>query len=1459
MVAESRPRPIVRPELTVSADTHQRITDALVKRFATLDARTGAYQPVITDLNAPVEAVPPPYEGEPSEVWDGSRWRGIDVWTGRAWKPLRQPFTGGEGLITVEIDDAEEVVPEPGVGEGRRYLQFTVTLVGIPQEKVSVDFLSEERDPRSVADRARRNPDGTDAIPNPDPGGAQLDVDFADVHGTLVFDPADRAGDDFGNQIRLGDGRAAFLSNPQRLRVEVYPDIDAGEGVERMQMRLERAIRCRIDRPIGIGIIASSQQPVVRIYDTSVDTEHAPAVAGQPRQIRPTTANFRVEIVKNAVAATKPITFTVRTNDITATAGVDYRPLDGARFTIPVGTTAINVPVIIPAQPTEGNERFGITLGNLSSEAVFATQYAECEIRGTPAFPLFYAEFVDYGALFSEPESDIISIPWYVIPRPTGTTVIEYWTYELSRIGRVADNALDYEVITEANRRTLTVTPSNTSGIITLSAYLFRIRRRQLEQDRADAAAGRPVPSRPEVDIVFALRARRRSGNNLAGIDNDTAGSGARVGQVSLGLESTTGVTATPTIRISPGRPRTGTETEGDQTSENIQARFPISISFAPTRAITITAATSTGGAFGTAEAFVDYVPKTQAIQWGIGDNVLTKYFDVDIVEDTLAEPDETFSAIISNVRPSGAAEITTARATYTIQGETAPGQPTPPPGVSIASAQVERPLTGTVRQLTFPITITRAPSAGRTGSVDVQVVAASARANQHYQTAPNTAAGFAGTATRINWASGDAAGKVVNVLILGGDNLTRPVFFLVRLTNPAGVTIQQAEARGAILARPETETPTGPGPVGPTRQLPTVTIGDSQPPEDHSRGYLLFPVTLSRQLATGETASVDYITQGLEATAGTDYDLRTQQQSGVTQTRATSRELQGQVEWSGSITSREIRVNVINDDVVETNERMLVLLSNPVGCRIEDNQAVGTIHNDDQPPVVQQRPAVTISRVVRSGNNVIFTISTTRAISTAITGEFSTTAGTAVASTDYNPVGKELSGVTRGRRWTIRANALSTTQTVTLIEGSGAASRRSFTGYIENISSNATLGTARRRTFFIPARQVVDPGTSTASQVTITGTSPTARGGNAVVRITRSGNVTQPGSVTLGISPVGTTTIGSASNTDLASFRRIVSLGRNTRNVTINIPTRVPTTDQPLEQFDAFIGAPITGPGLSLGSTTRTRLNLPAYTTPSLIGFLYPVISIRSWSDATRRGFQLLFSYPVLLTRRLTRPVSFNYTASWGYINREERQTETGLASITPGTLGGALNVGNVGYFNFNIPITLTQAATIIGALIAGLATAGLAIGSVATLVTAGTGTAALPAVTIGTGGTALITWTGAIGTMSVVLPGAGAFLAGAGLGAAALGGAAFTFTQEGGGLSFISSAIADSNIIAVERSLIAAASRRSILEEINVLVGRDTSNLYAQNSGIYSQLVVSNIRGPVENRANLTIRTEF
>ncbi len=116
--------------------------------------------------------------------------------------------------------------------------------------------------------------------------------------------------------------------------------------------------------------------------------------------------------------------------------------------------------------------------------------------------------------------------------------------------------------------------------------------------------------------------------------------------------------------------------------------------------------------------------------------------------------------------------------------------------------------------------------------------------------------------------------------------------------------------------------------------QTPTLSIADAMVMEGDSGTVSLdFNVTLSA--SSTSTVSVSYATADSSATAGSDYTANS-----------------GTLSIAPGNTSATISVDVLGDADSETDERLTVTLSAPVGATIADSNAVGTIQNDDAAPV---------------------------------------------------------------------------------------------------------------------------------------------------------------------------------------------------------------------------------------------------------------------------------------------------------------------------------------------------------------------------------------------------------------------------------------------------------------------------------------------------------------------------
>ena len=124
------------------------------------------------------------------------------------------------------------------------------------------------------------------------------------------------------------------------------------------------------------------------------------------------------------------------------------------------------------------------------------------------------------------------------------------------------------------------------------------------------------------------------------------------------------------------------------------------------------------------------------------------------------------------------------------------------------------------------------------------------------------------------------------------------------------------------------------------TTTTPSITINDISLTEGNS-GTKNFVFTVARSTNTS-AVSVNYFTTDNSAVIPVDYTAKPT--APITFT-------------AGGPLTQTVSVPVVGDITVEPNETFSLNLSNCVGCAIVDNQGVGTIINDDLPPVTTATP----------------------------------------------------------------------------------------------------------------------------------------------------------------------------------------------------------------------------------------------------------------------------------------------------------------------------------------------------------------------------------------------------------------------------------------------------------------------------------------------------------------------
>ena len=170
--------------------------------------------------------------------------------------------------------------------------------------------------------------------------------------------------------------------------------------------------------------------------------------------------------------------------------------------------------------------------------------------------------------------------------------------------------------------------------------------------------------------------------------------------------------------------------------------------------------------------------------------------------------------------------------------------------------------------------------------------------------------------------------------------------------------------------------------------QSPTLTVNDNSTFEgDSGRKSLNFTVNLNKKVT--ETVSVDYSLTGIQATVGSDFVDKS----------GTLKILSGEL-------SAVISVEIIGDNVEEEGETFSLNLSNPVNASLTDNQAIGTIIDDDgtsNPGVASLNISDSAVSEGDSGQQqLIFVVTTGLAISVDISVEYQTGNQTATVGDDY-------------------------------------------------------------------------------------------------------------------------------------------------------------------------------------------------------------------------------------------------------------------------------------------------------------------------------------------------------------------------------------------------------------------------------------------------------------------------
>jgi Ca2+-binding RTX toxin-like protein len=402
--------------------------------------------------------------------------------------------------------------------------------------------------------------------------------------------------------------------------------------------------------------------------------------------------------------------------------------------------------------------------------------------------------------------------------------------------------------------------------------------------------------------------------NNAAQTINFASGETSKTVTIPINNDTSTEATETinlalsnPTSGLSIGTQNTATvqiidndtplsindiaQVEGNSGTTNFN--FTVSLNTASAQTVTVNYATQNGTA---TTADNDYTGASGTLTFNPGET--QKTVSIVVNGDTKYESDETFEVKLSNPTNATIADDT---GVVTIRND----DQLPAISISNATAQNE----GNSGTVTHSFNV----SLSNTSSQSISV---------NFNTADGTATVADGDYTN---ASGNLifnpgeTQKTITVNSNGDNKYETNETFNLNLSNPINATITNAAAVGTINN---------------DDSLPTISISDFRQNEGNSgTTNFNFAVTLSNP--SYQTVSVNYATADGISVAGTDYNSA----SGV-------------LTFNPGETTKNITVAVNGNTLVETNKNFLVNLSNAVNGAIVDNQAVGTIVNDDNTPV---------------------------------------------------------------------------------------------------------------------------------------------------------------------------------------------------------------------------------------------------------------------------------------------------------------------------------------------------------------------------------------------------------------------------------------------------------------------------------------------------------------------------
>ena len=392
-----------------------------------------------------------------------------------------------------------------------------------------------------------------------------------------------------------------------------------------------------------------------------------------------------------------------------------------------------------------------------------------------------------------------------------------------------------------------------------------------------------------------------------------------------------------------------------------------------------------------------------------------------------------------------------------------------------------------------------------------------------------------------LTWADGDFADKIINIGIVNDG--------LVEFTETYSVVLSGATG-GAGLSTYQF--------VGGITDDDTATNGALQfltTSGSVSEAVGTATISVGRPGGSKGAVSVSYATSDATATAGSDYTATT-----------------GTLSWAdGDASAKTISIPINDDTIQEPDETLGVTLSAPTGGAIlgPNSTFTLTIIDNDGPGTLST--TVAAATVQKSAGSLTLTVSRTIGGKGAVTVDYATASGTAIAGTDFTATSGTLS-------WA-DGDIAGKTITIPIIVDRQPAAAQTFTLNLSNPTGGAVLGTIQIVTITIAADGA--PGTI---QFASTAVSVAETVGNAVLTVNRFVGVTGASSVQYQ-TVAGTAAAGSDYTTTTGTLNWADG---DFADKTISIPIANDTVSDPDESFTVSLFNP-SGSGVLNANRTTT------------------------------------------------------------------------------------------------------------------------------------------------------------------------------------------------------------------------------------------------------------------------------